>query len=81
MLVERFGRKAFSANITSHPSGISYGPEGFIFVMRTGKGGTLNPIMPWVAFQNINDDDLKAIYTFLKPFTLIYEPFRLRSTM
>jgi mono/diheme cytochrome c family protein len=65
-LVKRFGRKAFSANITSHPSGMAYGPEGFIFVMRTGKGGTLNSLMPWAAFQNMTDDDLKAIYTYLR---------------
>jgi mono/diheme cytochrome c family protein len=63
--MDRFGHKAFSANITINPSGIAYGPEGFIFVMRTGKGGTLGPIMPWVAFKNMNDDDLKAIYAYL----------------
>lgn len=65
-LMDRFGHKTFSANITANPSGMAYGPEGFIFVMRTGKGGTLSPIMPWVAFKNMNDDDLKAIYAYLK---------------
>ncbi|HEV8505611.1 MAG TPA: hypothetical protein VGQ53_09435 [Chitinophagaceae bacterium] len=61
-----FGRKAFTANITPDPSGISYSPVGFIFVMRTGKGGTLSPIMPWGAFKNMNDEDLKSIYAYLK---------------
>src|SRR5262249_16587189 len=36
--VHRFNRKAFSANITVDSSGISYGEQGFIFVLRTGKG-------------------------------------------
>jgi len=64
--IKRFGHKVFSANITSDASGMAYGPEGFIFVIRTGKGGTLSPIMPWIAFKNISDDDLKAIYAYLR---------------
>ncbi len=64
--VYRYGKKAFSANLTSHPSGIPYGPEAFSFVIRTGKGGALSPAMPWISFKNINDDDLKAIYTYLR---------------
>jgi mono/diheme cytochrome c family protein len=66
--IDRFGRKVFSANITSDPSGMAYGPEGFIFVIRTGKGGTLSPTMPWISFKNMNDDDLKAIYAYLGTF-------------
>lgn len=65
-LIDHGHGSAFSANITSDPSGMAYGPEGFIFVMRTGKGGTLSGNMPWVAFKNITDDDLKAIYTYLR---------------
>jgi mono/diheme cytochrome c family protein len=63
--IERFGRKTFSANITTNPAGMDYGPVGFISVMHTGKGGTLSPIMPWIAFKNISDDDLKAIYNYI----------------
>ncbi|MEO6721551.1 MAG: hypothetical protein ABIN67_14375 [Ferruginibacter sp.] len=63
--INLLGHKAFSANITFDPSGINYGAEAFIFVIRTGKGGTLSPIMPWVAFKNMNDTDLKAIYAYL----------------
>jgi len=66
--IERFGRNAFSANITSDESGIPYGPEGFIFVIRTGKGGLLSPIMPWISFKNMNDEDLRAIYNYLRTF-------------
>jgi len=61
----RFNRASFTANITPDTSGIAYGETGFVFVMRTGKGGTLNPIMPWAAFKNMNDEDLKAIYAYL----------------
>ncbi len=64
-LIDHEHGKAFSANITSDPSGMAYGVEGFIFVMRTGKGGTLSHNMPWVAYKNMTDDDLKAIYKYL----------------
>ncbi len=58
-----------SANITPDPSGISYYDENlFIQVMRTGKVGarTLNPIMPWISYRNMTDDDLKAIFAYLR---------------
>lgn len=64
--VHRYGKTAFSANITSDSSGITYGAEGFKFVMRTGKGSTLSPAMPWIAFKNMNDQDLEAIYAYLR---------------
>jgi mono/diheme cytochrome c family protein len=66
ILINHGHGSAFSANITSDASGMIYGPEGFIFVMRTGKGGTLSHNMPWIALKNINDDDLKAIYAYLQ---------------
>lgn len=64
--IDRFGRNVFSANITIDPAGISYGREAFIFVIRTGKGGTLSPVMPWISFKNMTDSDLNAIYTYLQ---------------
>lgn len=60
--------KAFSTNLTRHPSGIPYYDEAlFIEVMRTGrvKGRELSPIMPWVVYRNVSDVDLAAIFTFL----------------
>ncbi len=60
-----FGHHAFSANITTDASGIDYGAQAFLFVIRTGKGNTLSPIMPWSTFKNLNDTDLKAIYAYL----------------
>jgi len=58
-----------SANITSDPSGISYYSEaGFIAVLRTGFVGArrLNSIMPFEGFKNLSDDDLKAIFAYLR---------------
>ena len=63
--VHMFGRTAISANITTDSTGIGYGVQGFLFVMHTGKGNKLSPIMPWSAFKNLNDIDLKAIYAYL----------------
>ena len=58
-----------TANITPDPSGISYYSETtFVQAMRTGKVGAreLNPIMPWSAMRNMTDDDLKAIFAYLR---------------
>ena len=63
--VGRESRKAFSANITRHESGVAYPREVFISVMQSGKGGSLHPIMPWVAFRGLSDTDLGAMYDAL----------------
>jgi mono/diheme cytochrome c family protein len=58
-----------SANITPDPSGISYYDEAlFIEAMRTGyvKARKLSSIMPFGEFQNLTDDDLKAIFAYLR---------------
>jgi hypothetical protein len=58
-----------SANITPDASGISYYDEAtFIQVMRTGyvKARKLSSIMPFGEFANLNDDDLKAIFAYLR---------------
>jgi len=58
-----------SPNITSDPSGISYYTEDmFISVMRTGKIGarSLDPVMPWGVYRNLSDDDLRALFAFLR---------------
>ena len=57
---------AFSANITFDVSGISYDEDTFLQIVRSGKSGTLSGLMPWTVFKNMTDDDLKAIYAFLK---------------
>jgi len=58
-----------SANITSDPSGIGYYSEAtFITALRTGYVGArpLNSIMPWGSFKNLTDDDLKAVFAYLR---------------
>ena len=58
-----------TANITPDPSGISYYDEAlFVQVIRTGyvKARKLNSIMPFGAFKNLTDDDLKAIFAYLR---------------
>ena len=58
-----------SANLTPDPSGISYYSEAtFITALRTGYVGArkLNSIMPFGEFKDLTDDDLKAIFAYLK---------------
>ena len=66
--------EATSANITPDPSGIGYYDEAkFVSALRTGYVGArkLNSIMPFGAFQNLHDDDLKAIFAYLRTVTSV----------
>ena len=62
--------KVASVNITPNPAtGIgNYTEETFIKVLRTGYVGTrqLNPLMPWQFYSGLTDEDLKAMYAYLK---------------
>jgi len=63
-----YGRVA-SANLTPDPSGIPYYDEVlFLQAIRTGyvKARPLNQIMPWEFYGGMSDDDLKAIFAYLK---------------
>ncbi len=67
-LTGRWGTVA-SANITPDPSGIPYYDEAlFLNVIRTGqvRARKLSPIMPVMVYKNLTDDDLKAIFAFLR---------------
>lgn len=58
-----------SSNITPDPSGIGYYDEAlFLQVMKTGfvKARELSPIMPVFDFKNMTDDDLKAMFAYLR---------------
>ncbi len=60
---------ALGRNITMAPSGIPYYDAAlFREVMRTGrvKARVLSPLMPWIAFRNMSDEDLDAIFAHLK---------------
>ena len=64
-----WGPTVASLNLTPDPSGISYYDEQmFIGVIRTGKvkARVLSDAMPWGYFRNLSDDDLKAIFAYLR---------------
>ena len=61
--------KVVSANLTPDPSGIPYYNEIlFLQAIRTGYVGQrpLNQIMPWRHYGGMTDEDLKAIFAYLK---------------
>ncbi len=35
-------------------------------MLRSGRGGTLHPAMPWIAYGRMTDEDLRAIYRALR---------------
>jgi len=66
---------SYAANLTPDPEtgiGKRYNEASFIAALRTGKkpeGEPLLPPMPWPAYRNFTDDDLKAIYAYLQTLT------------
>jgi hypothetical protein len=67
-MIGPFGQVA-SANITQAPSGIPYYTEElFLEMMRTGmvKARKIHDMMPWNMYAKQTDDDLKAIFAYLK---------------
>ena len=64
---------SFPANLTPDPSGTgSWTEDQFIYAIRHGKykgmenGRDLLPPMPWPAFRNLSDYDLKSIFAYLR---------------
>ena len=63
------GKRVFTANITSDPSGIAHYDEArLIETLHTGQlpGRMLNHIMPFESFKGMKDDDIKDIFAYLK---------------
>jgi mono/diheme cytochrome c family protein len=63
------GETAAAANITPDSTGMSYYDEPmFLKMMRTGYVGArkLSPLMPYRFYGNMTDDDLKAIFAYLR---------------
>ncbi len=65
--------KSFAANITSDASGIGNWPmKNFVRAMREGKykgletGRSLLPPMPWNDYKNMTDEDIHALFYYLK---------------
>jgi len=64
---------SFAANITSDSTGIgSWTEDQFLLCLRQGKwkglaaSRSLLPPMPWQDFRQMSDDELKAIFAYLK---------------
>ena len=64
---------SFAANLTPDPSGTgTWTEDQFIYAIRHGKykgmenGRDLLPPMPWQSYRNLSDQDLKAIFAYLK---------------
>ena len=71
-----------ASNLTPDPAtglGMRYTEAKFLQTMRTGKkpeGVQLLPPMPTDVYQNMKDDDLKAIYAYLRTITPIRNAVR-----
>lgn len=62
-------RTVHSVNLTPDPSGIPYYDESlFLTAMHTGKviARELDDMMPWAAYRTLTDDDLKAMFAYIK---------------
>ncbi len=62
---------SFAGNLTPDETGLAgWNEEGFIKTMRTGKhmgvGRDLLPPMPWYDLAALTDDDLKAVFAYLR---------------
>ena len=64
---------SYTANLTPDATGIgNWKEEQFIYALRNGKYKGLSdsrpllPPMPWEMYRNMTDDELKAIFAYLK---------------
>ena len=71
---------SFARNLTPDiETGIgSWTEDMFVNVMRTGrhegKGRAILPPMPWKMFQQLSDEDLRAIFQYLRSIPPIHNP-------
>jgi hypothetical protein len=64
---------SFTANLTSDETGIgNWSEQQFMYAIRHGKlkglanSRDLLPPMPWPMYRNMTDDEMKAIFAYLK---------------
>lgn len=66
---------SFASNLTPDlETGLGiYSEDSFVAALRTGKhmgaGRPILPPMPWPAYRNMTDDDLKAVWAYLQTLT------------
>jgi hypothetical protein len=70
---------SFTANLTPDASGLAaWTVEQFIQTMRTGKhlgiGRPILPPMPWYDIGQVTDDDLRAMFAFLRTVRPVQNP-------
>ena len=71
---------SYAANLTpDDQTGIGlWTEEVFVAAIRTGKhmgaGRPILPPMPWYYYKNLTDDDLKAVFAYLKSIPAISNP-------
>lgn len=70
---------SFAANLTPDATGIgSWDEEQFIYALRKGKAKglpgsrSLLPPMPWEMFSHMTDEEIKAIFAYLKTIKPIH---------
>ena len=85
------GESATPSNLTSDATGIgSWTEANFVRALKEGKhlgvGRPINPPMPWPAYRHATEDDLKAVFAYLKTVPPVknqapeYEPPRWRGS-
>lgn len=62
---------SFAANLTPHATGLGpWSEQEFIQALRTGRhagvGRPILPPMPWPSYAKMPDEDLKALFAFLR---------------
>ena len=62
--------KPASANLTPHPNGLAqWSEDDFLRLMHTGRrpdGTSVDPLMPWPAYNNMHDVELRAVWVYLR---------------
>jgi cytochrome c553 len=62
--------KPASANLTPHPNGLGrWNEDDFLRLMHTGHrpdGSTVDPLMPWPAYNNMTETELRAVWAYLR---------------
>jgi hypothetical protein len=57
-------------NLTPDPTGIDcFSEEAFVEALRTGHlpgGSRMNAIMPWGYYRHMTDEDLRALYLYVR---------------
>lgn len=62
---------SYAANLTPDATGLgSWSEANFVKAIKEGKhlgvGRPINPPMPWPAYRHATDDDLRAVFAYLK---------------